>query len=70
MPNKALILEEIESLSEQELDKILSLIRLIKNKPRLTTQELFADLRGKVTYLEDLTKNLGYKPRPFRTALC
>jgi hypothetical protein len=55
MPNKALILEEIESLSEQELDKILSLIRLIKNKPRLTTQELFADLRGKVTYLEDLT---------------
>ncbi|MFM5892092.1 MAG: prevent-host-death protein [Dolichospermum sp.] len=55
MPNKALIMEEIESLSEQELDKILSLIRLIKNKPRLTTQELFADLRGKVTYLEDLT---------------
>jgi hypothetical protein len=55
MPNKALILEEIESLSEQELDKILSLIRLIKNKPRLTTQELFADLRGKVTYLEDMT---------------
>ncbi|MEY3402467.1 MAG: hypothetical protein AN487_21435 [Anabaena sp. CRKS33] len=55
MPNKALIIEEIESLSEQELDKILSLIRLIKNKPRLTTQELFADLRGKVTYLEDLT---------------
>ncbi|MBD1211775.1 prevent-host-death protein [Dolichospermum sp. FACHB-1091] len=48
-------MEEIESLSEQELDKILSLIRLIKNKPRLTTQELFADLRGKVTYLEDLT---------------
>ncbi|MFM5999842.1 MAG: prevent-host-death protein [Dolichospermum sp.] len=55
MPNKALIMQEIESLSEQELDKILSLIRLIKNKPRLTTQELFADLRGKVTYLEDLT---------------
>ncbi|MFM6278462.1 MAG: prevent-host-death protein [Dolichospermum sp.] len=55
MPNKSLIMEEIESLSEQELDKILSLIRLIKNKPRLTTQELFADLRGKVTYLEDLT---------------
>ncbi|MFN7502897.1 MAG: prevent-host-death protein [Dolichospermum sp.] len=55
MPNKALIMEEIESLSEQELDKILSLIRLIKNKPRLTTQELFADLRGKVSYLEDLT---------------
>ncbi len=55
MANKALILEEIDSLSEQELQKVLSLIRLLKNKPKLTTQELFADLRGNVTYLEDLT---------------
>ncbi|MGB5595440.1 MAG: hypothetical protein WBM62_15575 [Crocosphaera sp.] len=62
MPNKALILKEIDSLSEQELDKVLSLIRILKslirilkNKPKLTTQELFADLQGKVTYYEDLT---------------
>jgi hypothetical protein len=55
MSNKALILKEINSLSEQELDKVLSLIRSLKNQPKLTTHELFADLRGKVTYLEDLT---------------
>jgi hypothetical protein len=55
MSNKSLILDEIDSLSEQELNEVLSLIHLLKNKPRITTHELFSDLRRKVTYLEDLT---------------